>query len=86
VALRFGKRTQASGALQGGILCDIANAAMGMALASTLVPNESFTTIDLKISFFRPVSEFALKAEGRSRGGLGYVECENNRRKRPAGG
>ena len=33
------------GTLHGGILCDIADAAMGMAFASTLVPGESFTTI-----------------------------------------
>jgi hypothetical protein len=38
-----------------GILCDIANAAMGMAFASTLAPGESFTTIELRINFFRPV-------------------------------
>jgi uncharacterized protein (TIGR00369 family) len=40
--------------LHGGILCDIADAAMGMAFASTLAPSESFTTIELKINFFRP--------------------------------
>jgi uncharacterized protein (TIGR00369 family) len=42
------------GTLHGGILCDIADAAMGMAFASTLAPGESFTTIELKINFFRP--------------------------------
>ena len=30
------------GTLHGGILCDIADAAMGMAFASTLAPEESF--------------------------------------------
>jgi len=34
-----------------GILCDIADAAMGMAFASTLGPNESFTTLEVKINF-----------------------------------
>jgi uncharacterized protein (TIGR00369 family) len=43
------------GTLHGGILCDIADAAMGMAFASTLAPEESFTTVELKINFFRPV-------------------------------
>jgi uncharacterized protein (TIGR00369 family) len=33
------------GTLHGGILCDIADAAMGMAFASTLAPEESFTTV-----------------------------------------
>jgi uncharacterized protein (TIGR00369 family) len=67
------------GTLHGGILCDIADAAMGMAFASTLEPQESFTTVELKINFFRPVWEDRLKAEGRvvRRGrSLGYVECE----------
>jgi uncharacterized protein (TIGR00369 family) len=67
------------GTLHGGILCDIADAAMGMAFASTLAPEESFTTVELKINFFRPVWEARLKAEGQvvRRGrSLGYVECE----------
>jgi uncharacterized protein (TIGR00369 family) len=67
------------GTLHGGILCDIADAAMGVAFRSTLAPDESFTTIELKINFFRPVWEAALKAEGKvvRRGStLGYVECE----------
>ena len=65
--------------LHGGILCDIADAAMGMAFASTLAPGESFTTIELKINFFRPVWEAHLQAEGQvvRRGStIGYVECE----------
>jgi uncharacterized protein (TIGR00369 family) len=67
------------GTLHGGILCDIADAAMGMAFASTITPEESFTTVELKINFFRPVWEACLKAQGKvvRRGrSLGYVECE----------
>ena len=67
------------GTLHGGILCDIADAAMGMAFASTLALEDSFTTVELKINFFRPVWEARLKAEGQvvRRGrNLGYVECE----------
>ena len=67
------------GTLHGGILCDIADAAMGMAFASTLAPDESFTTIELKINFFRPVWEARLRAEGKvvRRGStIGYIECE----------
>jgi uncharacterized protein (TIGR00369 family) len=66
------------GTLHGGILCDIADAAMGMAFASTLVPEESFTMVELKINFFRPVWQARLKAEGTvvQRGRtMGYVEC-----------
>jgi uncharacterized protein (TIGR00369 family) len=66
------------GTLHGGILCDIADAAMGMAFASTLSEPESFTTVELKINFFRPVWNARLRAEGRvvQRGKtIGYAEC-----------
>ena len=66
------------GTLHGGILCDIADATMGMAFASTLAPEESFTTVELKINFFRPVWQAQLRAEGivvRRGGTIGYVEC-----------
>ncbi len=67
------------GTVHGGIICDIADAAMGMAFASTLAPGESFTTVELKINFFRPVWETRLRAEGKvvRRGStIGYTECE----------
>ena len=67
------------GTLHGGVLCDIADAAMGMAFHSTLAPGESFTTIELKINFFRPVWEARLRAEGkvvRRGNAVGYIECE----------
>ena len=66
------------GTLHGGVLCDIADAAMGIAFASTLAPDESFTTVELKINFFRPVWQAQLRAEGmvvRRGGTIGYVEC-----------
>src|SRR5260370_8381916 len=43
------------GTLHGGVLCDVADAAMGMAFASTLAPGESFTPMTLGIHFFPPV-------------------------------
>jgi uncharacterized protein (TIGR00369 family) len=67
------------GTIHGGILCDIADAAMGIAFASTLALGESFTTVELKINFLRPVRIAKLRAEGRviQRGRtVGYVECE----------
>jgi uncharacterized protein (TIGR00369 family) len=66
------------GTLHGGILCDIADAAMGIAFASTLAAEESFTTVELKINFLRTVWQAQLKAEGmvvRRGGTIGYVEC-----------
>jgi uncharacterized protein (TIGR00369 family) len=41
--------------LHGGILCDIADTAMGVAFASTLGLGESFTTVELKSNYLRPV-------------------------------
>ena len=80
VALAAGpQHANPMGTLHGGVLCDIADAAMGMAFASTLAPGESFTTIELKINFFRPVWEARLRAEGKviRRGStVGYIECE----------
>jgi uncharacterized protein (TIGR00369 family) len=67
------------GTLHGGILCDIADTAMGVAFASTLASGESFTTVELKINYLRPVREAKLRAEGRvvQRGrSIGYLECE----------
>ena len=43
------------GTLHGGILCDIADAAMGIAYASNLNEGESFTALELKINFLKPV-------------------------------
>jgi uncharacterized protein (TIGR00369 family) len=67
------------GTLHGGVLCDLADAAMGMAWIAGLAEGESFTTIELKINFLRPVLGGRLKAEGRivRRGRtIGYAECE----------
>ncbi len=65
--------------LHGGILCDVADAAMGMAFASTLGDDETFTTLEFKINFFRPVRDAKLTAEAQvvHRGKtLGCVEWE----------
>src|SRR5215468_1931078 len=67
------------GTLHGGVYCDLADAAMGYAYASTLARGEAFTTVELKINFFRPVRKGRLTAEARVvRAGatLGYVECD----------
>ena len=43
------------GTVHGGVLCDLADAAIGTAHATTLGEGESFTSVDLQINFFRPV-------------------------------
>ena len=67
------------GTLHGGVLCDIADAAMGMAYASMLEEGETFTTLELKINFLKPVSNATLQAVARViKGGrtIGLVECD----------
>src|SRR5262245_27390850 len=43
------------GTLHGGLYCDLADAAMGIAYASVLGEGETFTTVELKINFLRAV-------------------------------
>ena len=67
------------GTLHGGIYCDLADAAMGYAYAATLGKGETFTTVELKINFFRPVHQGKLVAEAKvvkAGSTVGYVECE----------
>jgi uncharacterized protein (TIGR00369 family) len=67
------------GTLHGGVLGDIADAAMGMAWAATLGEGETFTTLELKINFLRPVWSGRLIATGRVVNGgrtVGLVECD----------
>jgi uncharacterized protein (TIGR00369 family) len=67
------------GTLHGGVLGDIADAAMGMAWASTLGEGETFTTLELKINFLKPVWSGTLRARGRVvKAGrtVGLVECD----------
>jgi len=53
------------GTLHGGIICDVADAAMGIACATLVELGESFTTLELKVSFLRPVVEGLLEARAR---------------------
>jgi uncharacterized protein (TIGR00369 family) len=52
------------GTLHGGILCDVADAAMGCANLSLLAEGESFATVELKINFLKPVWTGTLTAVG----------------------
>ena len=67
------------GTLHGGVICDVSDAAMGIAYLSTLGENESFTTMELKVNFLRPVWTGHLVAnamvmrKGRS---TGLVVCK----------
>ena len=67
------------GTLHGGIVCDLADAAMGMAMATTLEADESFTTVDLTAKYFKPIWKARLRATSdvikRTRT-LGLIECD----------
>ena len=67
------------GTVHGGILCDLADAAMGTAYASQLATGESFATLELKMNFLRPFWTGRLVARGRvvSKGRtVGMTECD----------
>ncbi len=53
------------GVVQGGVITQIADAAMGMTLATLQEEHVWNTTIELKINFLRPVVEGRLRAIGR---------------------
>ena len=67
------------GTLHGGVIGDLADAAMGMAYFSTLEPGESFATLELKVNFLRPFWTGTLVAHGsvvhRGRT-VGMTECD----------
>jgi uncharacterized protein (TIGR00369 family) len=52
------------GTLHGGILCDLADGAMGCACLSLLAEGESFATVELKINFLQPVWSGRVTAVG----------------------
>jgi uncharacterized protein (TIGR00369 family) len=67
------------GTLHGGILCDLADAALGTAMASTLEDDESFTSLDLSVKFLKPIWNARIRATAyivkRTRS-LGLLECD----------
>ena len=59
------KHRHGGGVVQGGVITQIADAAMGMSLATLQEDGMWNTTIELKINFLRPVVEGRLRAVGR---------------------
>ena len=74
-----GRYANPIGTVHGGILCDLADAAMGTAFATTCEDGESYATVELKCNFLRPVWEGILAAtawvvyRGKT---IGLAECE----------
>jgi len=69
----------AMGTLHGGILLDLADVAMGVAMATRLEGGETFSTVQSSISYLRPVVEGRLVAtasvvhRGRT---TAHLDCE----------
>jgi uncharacterized protein (TIGR00369 family) len=80
IELTSGERLHnAMGTVHGGIFCDLADVAMGAALATVTEEGESFTTLQLQISYYLPVVEGKLSAQARvvRRGrGTAHLECD----------
>jgi uncharacterized protein (TIGR00369 family) len=73
------KHANPMGTLHGGILCDVGDAAIGCAFASTLEEDETFTSLDLTTKFFKPIWNARLTAVARvskRTRTLGLVECD----------
>jgi uncharacterized protein (TIGR00369 family) len=73
------KHRHEGGVVQGGIITQIADAAMGMSLLTLQPEDQGNTTIELKINFIRPVVEGRLRAVGRvveMKRTLGFTEAE----------
>ena len=67
------------GTLHGGIIVDVADAAMGCALASTLQAGETYTTIELHSNGLQPVRQGRITARAKvvkKTRSLGLVECD----------
>jgi len=69
----------AMGTLHGGVLLDLADVAMGVAMATALDDGETFSTLSSSIAYLRPVRRDRLTAAARvvHRGKTtGHLECD----------
>lgn len=70
------------GTVHGGLLCELADAAIGTAHSTLMQEHESFTSIDLKATFLRPVWQSRLRAyawashRGRT---ISHYQCDIQR-------
>jgi uncharacterized protein (TIGR00369 family) len=74
-----GRHANPMGTLHGGVLCDLADLAMGVACYSTLSAGESFTTLELKINFLKPIWTGRLTARAEVKKGgrsTAFLACE----------
>jgi uncharacterized protein (TIGR00369 family) len=61
-----GRHGNQQGTVHGGLLCELADAAIGTAHSTLMEVGETFTSIDLKATFLRPVWQSRLRAQARA--------------------
>lgn len=80
VAMEAGERLHnAMGTLHGGVVLDLADVAMGVAMASVLEEGEGFATLQSSVTYLRAVVAERVEARARvvQRGRtVGHLECE----------
>lgn len=59
------KHSNQQGTIHGGLICELADAAIGTAHSTLINEGESFTSIELKINFYRPVFHSVLCAKAK---------------------
>ena len=67
------------GTLHGGVIVDLADASMGTALASTIEPGTSYTTIELHTNYFKPVRSGRITATSKivkKTRSIAVIECD----------
>jgi uncharacterized protein (TIGR00369 family) len=67
------------GTVHGGLISELADATIGTAHSTMINEGESFTSIDLKVNFFRPVWKSTLRAAARpvqSGNTISHYMCE----------
>lgn len=68
------------GIRHGGVFCGIADAAMGIAYATTLDEGETLATLELKINFLRTIWQAKLRTRAMSIVTCGAFGSEHRRR------
>ena len=72
------KHANPMGTVQGGVLVALADGAMGVAYATALEEGESFTTLEIKMNYLKPVWAGKLTAIGtvvKAGRTIGLTEC-----------
>lgn len=73
------KHGNQQGTIHGGLLCELADAAIGTAHSTVVQEGETFTSVELKINFYRPVFEDILTAKAsplQSGKNLSHYQCD----------